>query len=53
MEKYTIYVSELQYGFLEVEAENEEEAIEKVYAEYENGNVFWHSSEITDVTIER
>ena len=51
MEKYLVYITEKQIGVVEVEAENEDEAKDKAVKEYENGNVFWNSSEISEITI--
>ena len=42
---FSIGVTETSYGFVEVEADTKEEALERAKAEYEDGNVFWNNSE--------
>lgn len=43
--KYTVYVTELSYGRIEVEAASAKEAEEKANEEYHKGNILWHDSE--------
>ena len=45
--KYRIDVTETSYGFVEIEADSEAEALAKVDEEYHSGNIVWSSSEIT------
>ena len=51
MPKYIIKIQEKNYGCIEVEAENIEDAREKARDEEDKGNVIWHNSEIeiTDI----
>jgi hypothetical protein len=41
MNKYIAKVEEINYGFVEVEAENEKEASDKALEAVENGLAFW------------
>lgn len=50
--KYIVRLSALQYGQVEVEAETEGEADELAMQMYQNGEVLWHSGELTDLTVE-
>lgn len=53
MEKtYTVYVSALHYGTINVEAISEEEAIAKARKAYENRETDWHDEELTDLIAE-
>ena len=49
---YKVLISEKQNGYVEVNAETEEEAKEKALEEYDKGNVFWNKSEITEIKLE-
>lgn len=49
MKEYRVYISELHYGSVVVEAENEEQAVGLGYKELEEGNIKWHDMEVTDV----
>lgn len=46
---YRFFVTNVEYGFIDVEAESEEEGRDKVYAF--DGNYFVHNNEITDITL--
>lgn len=46
---YTVYLSQLQYGNVTVEATSKEEAEEKARALYKQGGVEWHDKELTDL----
>lgn len=43
--KYTVKVKEISYGYVEVEADSDEEAEEKAEEVYFEGNVVWKSSD--------
>ena len=43
--KYTVYVKEISYGTIEVEADNKDEAEKIAEAQYTLGNTFWSSGE--------
>lgn len=45
MKKYWISVNQTSQGFVEVEADSDEEAIELAETEYWNGNVCFRSNE--------
>jgi hypothetical protein len=49
MKKYLVNVKEINYGWVEVEARDEQEASDKATMEIENGNVVWTK---TDCEIE-
>ena len=60
--KYKISVSKIEYGEIEIEADSEEEAIEKVYElaepySYNEGfdvdDIYWYENEISDVSVEK
>lgn len=46
---YTVYLSQLQYGNVTVEATSKKEAEEKARALYKQGGVAWHDDELTDL----
>lgn len=50
--KYTVRLSALQYGQVDVEAGSEEQAEAIATEMYQNGEVLWHSGELTDLTVE-
>jgi hypothetical protein len=52
MKKFKINITEVQKGYVEVEAKNIDEAEEMHLDEYNNGNVIWTSFTITDVSAE-
>lgn len=43
--EYSVAVTETSYGFVEVEANSIEEALELARTEYENGNTIWNNSD--------
>lgn len=43
---YVFDVKEISYGSVSVEADNEEEAREKAWEEYNYGNTYWGDSDI-------
>ena len=43
--KYKVYVEEISYGFVSVEAENPEEASEKAEEKYFEGLVDWNGGD--------
>ena len=43
---YVYSVKETSYGSVSVEANNEEEAKEKAWEEYHNGNTYWGDSDL-------
>jgi hypothetical protein len=45
MARYCVNVTEVSYGFVEVEADSAEEACKKAEEAYHLGNVIWPSSE--------
>jgi len=45
MNKYEVNIKRTEYGFVTVEAENEDEARTKAYNAYCNGNVNWGDEE--------
>ena len=49
---YKVLISEMQKGYVEVNAETVEKAKEKALEEYDKGNVFWNKSEITEIKLE-
>lgn len=46
-------VTEINYGFIVIEADSAEEAQDKVLDEYNNGNVIWTNSTISEITAEQ
>lgn len=46
---YTVYLSQLQYGNVTVEATSKDEAEEKARALYKQGGIEWHDEELTDL----
>lgn len=50
--KYTVRLSALQYGQVDVEANHEKQAEAIAVEMYQNGEVFWHSGELTDIAVE-
>lgn len=48
--KYCIYITELHYGSVHVEADSGDEAIQKARMLYEHGQVVWHDGELEDLT---
>ena len=48
--KYCVYVTELHYGSVQVEADSDNEAIQKARMLYEHGQVVWHDGELSDVS---
>lgn len=50
--KYHVTITEINYGGIDIEANNEKEAQERARQEYYNGNVFWKDSEISDLNAE-
>jgi len=49
MKKYIAHIKEINYGWVEVEARDEQEASDKATIEIENGNIVWTK---TDCEIE-
>lgn len=49
--KYTVYISEVSYGTIEVIAENEKEAKKKAEDSWfhKKSDINWNSTELTDV----
>ena len=45
MKKFTVNVTETSHGFVEVEANSKEEAMELAAIQYEDGNIYWNNSE--------
>lgn len=43
---YVFSVKETSYGSVSVEADSEEEAREKAWDEYHNGNTYWGDTDI-------
>ena len=43
---YVYSVKETSYGSISVEANNEEEAREKAWEEYNNGNTYWNDGDV-------
>lgn len=48
---YQVSITETSYGFVEVEAESEDEALELANTEYENGNTIWNNGDV-DMNVE-
>lgn len=48
--KYCVYITELHYGSVHVEADNDDAAIQKARMLYEQGHVLWHDGELSDVS---
>ena len=46
MMKYVFDVKEISYGSVSVEANNEEEAREMAWEEYNYGNTYWGDSDV-------
>lgn len=42
---YSVSVTETSYGYVEVLASSEEEALEKAREEYEKGNTIWNNGD--------
>jgi len=51
MKKYLINVTQLNYGTVEVWADNDIDAIDAAHRAVSEGSADWHDSETTDVTI--
>lgn len=63
--KYTLRISKIEYGSVEVEADSPQEAVSKAHdlaeryyyaeplLEYGEEPVFWYDDEISDVSIDR
>ena len=60
--KYQISISKIEYGSIEIEADSEEEAIEKAYElaepfSYNDGfdvdDIYWYENEISDVSVDK
>lgn len=51
--KYKIYVSEINYGSVTVEADSEEEAKDKFYNSDVRFEVEYYDSEISDVDVQK
>ena len=49
--KYQVWVTQLEYGVLHVEAESEDEAREKAEKLYNQRRVDWFDSELTDLEV--
>lgn len=50
--QYHVYITALQYGYEIVEAENEDEAKQKVETLFKQRRISWHDEEITDISQE-
>lgn len=50
--KYTVWVSNIQYGVVHVEAENPEEAQNKASELYQKREIDWFEEGISDITVE-
>ena len=48
--KYCVYVTELHYGSVHVEANSDDEAIQKAHTLYDQDQVLWHDGELEDLT---
>lgn len=48
--KYCVYITELHYGSVHVEADSDSDAVRKGEALYKQGHVLWHDGELSDVT---
>jgi hypothetical protein len=53
LEKFTVNVTEISYGFVEFEADSEDEAKDKAEDEYHYGNVVWSSVEFKAHEVEK
>lgn len=51
MKKYYFVVTEVQGGYVEVDADNADAALEKAQIEYDNGGVRWNN--VQDVKFQR
>lgn len=49
--KYQVWVTQLEYGVVHVEAENEEEAQKEAERLYNQRRVDWLDSELTDLDV--
>ena len=49
--KYTVFIKEINWGFVKVEADSEEEAKDKAANKYYDGHIYWGDAdmEIADV----
>lgn len=52
MKKYKVFMSEVRYGSVVVEAVCEDEAKVIAEKEWESGRVVWNDNEISDLTAE-
>lgn len=48
--KYCVYITELNYGSVHVEADSDDEAIQEAKKLYRQGNVLWHDGELSDIS---
>lgn len=51
--KYLVSIKEINYGGVEIEAANRQEAQEKAEQEYYNGNVFWKDTDISYPSVKK
>jgi len=52
MKKFRLNITEIQKGYVDVEAESKDAAEEMYLDEYNDGNITWTHSTISDVTTE-
>ena len=48
--KYCVYLTALQYGSVQVEADSDDQAVQEAKKLYEQGRVFWHDGELSDIS---
>lgn len=53
MAKYEVYVEEMSYGFVTIEAENEDEAYEKAQDAYFDGQVNWTGGDFNTKNVKK
>ena len=51
MKLYDVMVTEHNYGFIQVKANNKEEAKTNAHIEWEQGNAYWNETEVEYIDI--
>lgn len=48
--KYCVYITELHYGSVHVEAETDDEAVQKARELYEQGHALWYDYDLAQLS---
>jgi len=52
MKKYSVGVTEINYGAITIIASSKEDAEKLAMEAYFKGNIHWHDSEVTEIDVE-